>query len=75
MDWPQLALTQNLADFNLADREAGMRCAQCHDLILADFNLAVGLSIRQTAKLNSLPNFPAIRYICSNKVPLQVGST
>ena len=75
MDWPQLSLTQNLADFNLADRAAGMCCAQCHDLILADFNLAVGLSICQTAKLNSSPNFPAIRYICSNKVPLQVGST
>ena len=30
--------------------------------ILADFNLAVGWSIRQTAKFNSPPNFPAIRY-------------
>ena len=26
-------------------------------LILADFNLAVGLSIHETAKLNSSPNF------------------
>ena len=33
-----------------------------NDFILADFNLAVGWSIRQTAKFNSLPKFPAIRY-------------
>ena len=32
------------------------------DLILADFNLAVGWSICQTAKFNSPPNFPAIWY-------------
>ena len=61
-DWPQLALTLNLVDFNLADSTAGIRCAQCQYLILADFNLAVGVSICQTAKLNSSPNFPAIRY-------------
>ena len=30
--------------------------------ILADFNLAVAQAICQTAKFNSLPNFPAIRY-------------
>ena len=30
---------------------------------LADFNLAVGKADRQTAKFNSMPNFPAIRYI------------
>ena len=34
----------------------------CHNLILAVFNLAVGLLIHQTAKLNSSPNFPAIWY-------------
>ena len=33
-----------------------------NDFILADFNLAVGWSIRQTAKFNSLPKFPAIWY-------------
>ena len=39
---------------------------QYHDLIiLADFNLAVGLLIRQTAKLNSSPNFPAILWLCT----------
>ena len=26
-DWPQLALTQKLADFNLVDSAAGIRCA------------------------------------------------
>ena len=31
-------------------------------IVLADFNLAVGWSIRQAAKFNSPPNFPAIRY-------------
>ena len=35
----------------MADSAAGIRCTQCHDLILANFNLAVGLSICQTAKL------------------------
>ena len=30
-----------------------------NDFILADYNLAVGWSIRQTAKFNSPPNFPA----------------
>ena len=49
-----------LANFNLADSAAGIRCMQCHDLILTDFNLVVGLSIRQTAKLNFSPTFPAI---------------
>ena len=72
---PSTGVNTKFADFNLADRAAGMCCTQCHDLILADFNLAVGLSICQIVKLNSLPNFLAIRYICSNKVPLQVGST
>ena len=33
-----------------------------NDFILADFNLAVGWSIHQTAKFNSPPNFPAIQY-------------
>ena len=28
----------------------------CHDLIFVDFNLAVGLLIRRTAKLDSSPN-------------------
>ena len=34
------------------DSAAGIHCMQCHDLSLADFNLAVGLSIRQTAKFS-----------------------
>ena len=34
-----------------------------NDFILVDFNLAVGWSIRQTNKFNSLPNFPAIWYV------------
>ncbi len=38
------------------------RAKSRNDLILADFNLAVGWSIRQTANFNSPPNFPAIRY-------------
>ena len=44
MDWPQPVVASNLVDFNLADSAAGIRCAQCHDLNLGDFNLAVGLS-------------------------------
>ena len=32
-----------------------------NDFILADFNLAAGWSIHQTAKFNSPPNFPAIQ--------------
>ena len=42
---------------------AFVRVKHRNDLILADFNLAVGWSIRQTAKFNSPPNFPAIRYM------------
>ena len=34
-----------------------------NNLILAVFNLVVGWLIRQTAKFNSPPNFPAIRYV------------
>ena len=34
-----------------------------NDFIFVDFNLAVGWSIRQTDKFNSLPNFPAIWYV------------
>ena len=30
--------------------------------VLADLNLAVAQAVRQTAKFNSPPNFPAIRY-------------
>ena len=45
-------LASTSVNINLADSAAGIRCAQCHDLILADFNLAVGLSIRQTAKFS-----------------------
>ena len=56
-DWSQPVLTQNLADSG-----SRQHCTQCYDFILTDFNLAVGLSIRQTAKLNSSPNFPAIWY-------------
>ena len=37
-----------------------------NDCILADFNLAVGWSVRQTAKFNSLLNFPAIRFMCTH---------
>ena len=37
-----------------------------NDFILADFNLAVGWSIHQTAKFNSLPNFLAIQYMCTH---------
>ena len=33
-----------------------------HGKILAEFNLAVRSQIRQSAKLNSPPNFPAVRY-------------
>ena len=34
----------------------------CMEDILSEFNLVVGWSIRQTAKFNSLPNFPVIQY-------------
>ena len=41
-----------------------------NDFILADFNLAAGWSIRQTAKFNSPPNFLAIRYAVSLPIVL-----
>jgi hypothetical protein len=45
------------------------RAKSRNDLILADFNLAVGWSIRQNTKFNSLPNFPAIQYTCTVTLP------
>ncbi len=39
------------------------RAKSRNDLILADFSLVVGWSIRQTAKFNSPPNFPSVLYI------------
>ena len=35
----------------------------CEKEILADFNLVVAQAVRQTAKFNSPPNFPAIWHI------------
>ena len=51
--------------FAMRDRTTHVRPIQSNtsDLILADFNLAVGWCIRQTDKFNSLPNFPAIRQL------------
>jgi hypothetical protein len=39
------------------------RAKSRNDLILANLNLVVGWSIRQTSKFNSPPNFPPIRYL------------
>ena len=36
---------------------------------LVDFNLVVAQAVRQTAKFNSPPNFPAVRYsVCGSHV-------
>jgi hypothetical protein len=51
----------------LRDARSFVRAKYRNDL-LVDFNLAVGWSIRQTAKFNSPPNFPAIWYI------IQIGA-
>jgi hypothetical protein len=48
--------THQVTSINFASAKYG------NNLILVDFNLAVGWSIRQTAKFNSLPKFPAIWY-------------
>ena len=50
-----------------------MDSAAGHILILADFNLVVVLSIRQSPKLNSSPNFLAIRYYYDSVKLIQVG--
>ena len=52
---------------------AFVRVKHRNDLILADFNLAVGWSIRQTAKFNSPPNFPAIRYTMIRTLPFPIA--
>ena len=37
-----------------------------------DFNLAVAQAVHQTAKFNSLPNFPAIQYLPVDIAPATV---
>ena len=49
VDWPQVVLTFKLAD--LIWRIAGIRCMQCHDLSLADFNTEFSLHINDSAVL------------------------
>ena len=51
-----------LAEFNLAVAQSETPYVW-YDSYLAEFNLAVLSQIRQSAKLNSPPIFPAIRYI------------
>ena len=59
---PQIAIAKILADLNLAVRYGIATCIICKYEILAHFNLAVAKVDHQTAKFNSQPNFPAIRY-------------
>ena len=59
----QIAIAKALADFNLAVRDNNMHSS----------NLAVVALDRQTAKFNSPPNFPAIRYTSTHTLlPLAV---
>ena len=53
---PQIGIAKILVD--LKDRHVYI----CEYEILVDVNLAVAKIDCQTAKFNSLPNFPAIRY-------------
>ena len=46
-----------------------------NDLILADFNLAAGRLIRQTAKFNSPPKFSSNILLCHNRIPSSLWPT
>ena len=59
---PKTAIKRILADLNLAVRYGIAIRIYASRKFLADFNLAVVIIDRQTAKFNSLPNFPARRY-------------
>ena len=58
----QIAISNILADLNLAVRYRITICIYVSKKILADFNLAVALAVHQTAKFNFPPNFPVIWY-------------
>ena len=67
--WPPNCHCKNIGGFKF-----GGSVRHCHMYIgkfeiLADFNLAVAKTDHQTAKFNSLPNFPAIRYLVCNVCP------
>ena len=56
------------ADFNLAESAAGIRCTQCHDLILVDFNLVVGQSICQI----KISGYTVSMHVCHSSVPYPI---
>ena len=57
----QNAILNVLADLNLVVRYRITIRIYASKKILADFNLVVAQANCQTAKFNSLPNFPALR--------------
>ena len=60
---PKIAIERILADLNLAVRYGIAMRIYASRKFWRIFNLAVVIIDRQTAKFNSPPNFPAIRYM------------
>ena len=68
----QIAITNILADLNLAVWYGIAIHIYASKKFLADFNLAVAQAV-QSAKFKSPPNFPAIRYLAA--LPLRIVFT
>ena len=60
---PQIAITKNIGRFKFGSLVRDRHTYICKYEILVDFNLVVAKLDHQTAKFNSPPNFPSIRYI------------
>ena len=60
---PQIAIAKNIGGFKFGGSVRDRHMYICKYEILAHFNLAVAKVDRQTAKFNSPPKFPAIRYV------------